>query len=56
MDMIMVDITTIDCNEGDEVIIYDGQHTASEFAKSADTISYEIITATSRRIKRVIHR
>jgi len=56
MDMIMVDITTIDCNEGDEVIIYDGQHTASEFAKSANTISYEIITATSRRIKRVVLR
>lgn len=56
MDMIMVDITTIDCNEGDEVIIYDGKHPASEFAKSANTISYEIITATSKRIKRVIHR
>lgn len=56
MDMIMVDITTIDCNEGDEVIIYDGQHTASEFSKSADTISYEIITATSKRIKRVVLR
>jgi len=56
MDMIMVDITTIDCNEGDEVIIYDGQHTASDFAISAKTISYEIITATSKRIKRDIHR
>jgi len=56
MDMIMIDITTIDCNEEDEVIIYDGQYTASEFAKSANTISYEIITATSRRIKRVVHR
>jgi len=56
MDMIMVDISTIDCNEGDEVIIYDGEHTASEFANSANTISYEIITATSRRIKRVVLR
>ena len=56
MDMIMVDITAIDCNEGDEVIIYDGEHTASEFANSANTISYEIITATSRRIKRVFKR
>jgi len=56
MDMIMVDITEIKCNEGDEVTIYDGSHTASSFAKSANTISYEIITATSRRIKRIIQR
>jgi len=56
MDMIMVDVTTIKCNETDEVIIYDGKHTASSFAQSANTISYEIITATSRRIKRVIQR
>jgi len=56
MDMIMVDITDIECQETDEVIIYDGTHRASGFAKSANTISYEIITATSRRIKRAIHR
>lgn len=56
MDMIMVDVTTIKCNEADEVIIYDGSHTASSFAQSANTISYEIITATSRRIKRIILR
>ena len=56
MDMIMVDITAIDCDESDEVIIYNGEHTASEFAKYANTISYEIITATSQRIKRVVCR
>lgn len=53
MDMIMVDVTTIDCQEGDEVIIYNGEHTASEFAEATNSISYEIITATSQRIKRV---
>jgi len=56
MDMIMVDVTDIDCKETDEVIIYDGSHIASSFAQSANTISYEIITATSRRIKRVVQR
>jgi alanine racemase len=55
MDMIMVDVTAISCNEGDEVIIYNGEHTASEFAESGNSISYEIITATSQRIKRVVH-
>lgn len=52
MDMIMVDITDIDCKEGDEVIIFGERPLASEFAKSANTISYEIITAISSRIKR----
>ncbi len=56
MDMIMVDVTTIKCKETDEVIIYDGSHSASSLAQSVNTISYEVITATSRRIKRVIQR
>lgn len=53
MDMIMVDISNIDCNEGDEVIVF-GKHpySASEFSKTAQTISYEIITAISPRVKR----
>lgn len=54
MDMIMVNITNINCNEGDEVIIFGQQPTASTFAKTASTISYEIITAISQRVKRVI--
>lgn len=53
MDMIMVNITNIDCNEGDEVIIFNEEHKASFFAESANTISYEIITAISQRVKRV---
>ena len=54
MDMIMVDITGIHCKEGDEVIIFgDHPHSASEFSKTAQTISYEIITAISSRVKRV---
>ena len=54
MDMIMVDITNIDCKEGDEVIVFgDHPHSASEFSKTAQTISYEIITAISARVKRV---
>jgi alanine racemase len=54
MDMIMVNITGIDCEEGDEVIIFDSNHTANELAQSANTISYELITAISQRVKRVI--
>ncbi|APY08387.1 alanine racemase [Winogradskyella sp. J14-2] len=54
MDMIMVNISDIDCKEGDEVIIFDGSHKASNVAESSGTISYEIITAISQRVKRII--
>ncbi len=54
MDMIMVDITNIPCNEGDEVIIFDQKYTAEELANTTNTISYEIITSISQRIKRKI--
>ncbi|MEZ4874486.1 MAG: alanine racemase [Flavobacteriaceae bacterium] len=56
MDMIMVDISGIDCKEGDEVLVFGPTHTADEMATSAKTISYELITAISQRIKRVIKR
>ena len=53
MDMIMVDVTEIDCQEGDEVIVFGKSPTAVEFSKTVNSISYEIITAISQRIKRV---
>jgi len=52
MDMIMVDITNINCKEGDEVIIFGKQSTAEDLAGVANTISYELLTAISQRIKR----
>ena len=54
MDMIMIDITGFDCQEGDEVIVFGPNLSASQFAKTGNTISYEIITAISQRIKRII--
>ncbi|MEZ4809757.1 MAG: alanine racemase [Allomuricauda sp.] len=54
MDMIMVDITGIDCKEGDEVLVFGGQKSAEAFAAGANTISYEILTAISQRVKRVV--
>jgi alanine racemase len=50
----MVNVSDIDCDEGDEVIIFGAHPSAMDFAKTANTISYEIITAISQRIKRVI--
>ena len=53
MDMIMVNISDIDCKEGDEVIIFGQNTTAENLAETANTISYELITAISQRVKRV---
>ncbi|TYA74260.1 alanine racemase [Seonamhaeicola marinus] len=52
MDMIMVNITDIDCKEGDEVIIFNDNTTAEALASKANTISYELITSVSQRVKR----
>ncbi|MBJ6369494.1 alanine racemase [Snuella sedimenti] len=56
MDMIMVNVTDIDCNEGDEVIVFGQNASAEALAETANTISYELITAISQRIKRIILR
>jgi len=53
MDMIMIDVTSIDCKEGDEVIVFDKNHTAENLASASGTISYEFIASISRRIKRI---
>lgn len=55
MDMIMVNITDIKCKEGDEVIVFDSTNKASILAESANTISYEILTSISQRVKRIFY-
>ncbi len=54
MDMIMVNISKITCNEGDEVVIYKNQNHIIQLSKALHTIPYELITAISQRVKRVI--
>jgi alanine racemase len=53
MDMIMIDVTNMNCKEGDEVVIFDRNHSAEKLATAVNTISYELITAISQRVKRV---
>ena len=53
MDMTMVDITGIEANEGDEVIIFGEGFSIRELAARANTIPYEILTNTSERVKRI---
>ena len=54
MDMIMVDISTIDCHEGDEVVIYKDQQHIEALANAINPIPYELLTAISQRVKRVL--
>jgi alanine racemase len=56
MDMLMVDVTTISCNEGDEVIVFGSDPTVSDLAEKLNTIPYEILTGISHRVKRVFFR
>lgn len=53
MDLCMVDVTDIEVNEGDQVIVFGEALPVTELAKSIDTIPYEILTSVSARVKRV---
>lgn len=54
MDMFMLDITGIDAKAGDMVTIFGEKPNASELADILGTISYEIFTSVSQRVKRVV--
>ncbi len=56
MDMLMVDVTDIDCKEGDGVVIFGESPTVTEMANALHTIPYEILTSISQRVKRVFYR
>lgn len=52
MDMLMIDVSNINCKEGDEVVVYKDQQHIEELAKLQNTIPYELLTAISQRIAR----
>jgi alanine racemase len=56
MDMIMIDISNIECQEGDEVIVFGTNPTAEELSTVINSIPYELLTNISQRIKRVVCR
>ena len=53
MDMTMLDISGIDAEEGDEVIVFGEQLPVKLIADWSNTISYEVLTNISQRVKRV---
>jgi alanine racemase len=55
MDMLMVDITEIEAQAGDEAIIYGPEISLKELADQIGTIPYELLTNISTRVKRVYY-
>ncbi len=53
MDMCMVDISNIDANEKDEVIVFGPENNINQMAEVLETIPYEVITGISQRVKRI---
>jgi len=53
MDMTMIDISNNDFNEGDEVIIFESTDQIRALATALNSISYEVLTSVSSRVKRV---
>jgi alanine racemase len=53
MDMTMLDISGINAQEGDEVIVFGEQLPVKNIADWSNTISYEVLTNISQRVKRV---
>jgi alanine racemase len=53
MDMCMIDITEVDANEGDEVVVFGDKYPITELAKQMKTIPYEVLTSISPRVKRI---
>ena len=53
MDSFMADVTDIDANIGDEVIIFDNENiTLEEYAKASNGITYEMISTIAKRVPR----
>ncbi len=53
MDVCMIDVTDIDCKEGDPVEIFGDHLPITVLSDALDTIPYEVLTSVSARVKRV---
>lgn len=53
MDLCMIDITDIKANEGDVVELFGENISIQEIAHKLNTITYEVLTGISRRVKRI---
>ena len=56
MDMLMVNVTNINCKEGDRVELFGNAISIQTLAELTNTIPYEILSSVSQRVKRVYFR
>lgn len=56
MDICMIDVTDADCKVGDQVEIFGAHVPVDRLAEARGTISYEVLTSVSERVKRVYFR
>ena len=56
MDVCMIDVTDIACEEGDTVEIFGDQLPVTVLSDQLQTIPYEVLTSVSNRVKRVYFR
>ena len=56
MDVTLIDVTDIDCHEGDTVEVFGENIRVEEIAEKLGTIPYEILTTVSARVKRIYFR
>ena len=55
MDVCMIDVTDIDCKEGDKVEIFGDNLPVTVLSDALDTIPYEVLTSVSNRVKRIYY-
>ena len=55
MDVAMIDVTDIDCKEGDSVEIFGEHLPVTVLSDVLDTIPYEVMTSVSNRVKKVYY-
>ena len=55
MDVCMIDVTDIDCREGDQAVIFGDELPITVLSDTLDTIPYEVLTGISTRVKRVYY-
>lgn len=53
MDMLMINVTNINCEENDEVVIFGKDLPVTIIANKINTIPYEILTSIALRVKRI---
>ena len=55
MDVCMIDVTDIDCREGDQAVIFGDDLPITTLSDKLGTIPYEVLTSISNRVKRVYY-